>query len=751
MKDGTKVAVGLVALVGGAGLFALVNAGSKPSSAAVGGGVAPPATNPSTYHFVAGHRYDVLWTYATAMPLPAGATQLLQALLDTHFGVGGSKIVKIGQPAPNQVDVIFDCGVDVQDANASQGIGAGKPVTSVLITDLGLSPQTPAPGGAPGGGPPAPPPPPAPGLPSPPGGAVTSPWKRATIINPGDRVRLSIASIDFGTIAQGLNLPISLPGFISLAQNPLMFINRFVAAYPPAPGAPIRPADWPPDDVAIAAEYSAELQYTGTIPINVATLPLPLLVWTMAGVAPSGGAPGGGTTPGGAPSTGPGPVAPPPPPPPGSPGAPQPPGPVAPPPPPPPPPGSPGAPQPPGPVAPPPPPLPAPNVSLTLADNTRQIVINVGDVVLVTLPTMTLLSPWDTFTQGAPISWVDVSPQSPVFALLEEQAGATQGASQTFLYRANAPGSGSITIDAFVGGSLISPYFAVPLLVLSGGLAGGGAPPPPPAAPPPPAPPLTYVFQPGHRYSVVWTYSSVPVQIPTTTAAQGMVDSLVQNAVNAAFGARAPQVVSPTIVSGVTVTAAFDVVLPFTMTNAQRWAGAFPTATLVSVQYQDQGLSPGAPILTGPGPITGPGPAPPPAPPPVVGPPVPILPPPTVSPPPPPPPPPPPSPGHPGPIVGPPPPPPPPPPPARINGTVTGTVSIVVGQQLLVGFPPNFYSSHLTDIVTPPVLRWDNNTIEQTTGNVVVWFTGIAKGSGTIAVPDQNGAFTYVTVWVYPH
>jgi hypothetical protein len=145
---------------------------------------------------------------------------------------------------------------------------------------------------APGGGTTPPPPPPGGGT-SPPGGKTGTAWIRASQINPGDHVRVSVASGDLGVIAAGLGIawPPADPTAAATALSAVLANPAVHTVLAPAgdnftawiPGQGL-PGDWPADDVNAATEYHVEFSYAGAAPVLVSSLPIPAQVWAAKGL-----------------------------------------------------------------------------------------------------------------------------------------------------------------------------------------------------------------------------------------------------------------------------------------------------------------------------------------------------------------------------------------------------------------------------------------------------------------------------------
>lgn len=144
--------------------------------------------------------------------------------------------------------------------------------------------------------PPAPPPPTPTPTPAPTPAPVPVPiapspsltWTAATTVNPGDHVRVSMASSDLQTVMTSLGVAgaPSVAAWTQVLGNPT--IQAVLAAPtmsiwgPDANGAmqptPL-PADWPADDTAAASEFHADFVYGGTAALSVSSLPVPLTAW----------------------------------------------------------------------------------------------------------------------------------------------------------------------------------------------------------------------------------------------------------------------------------------------------------------------------------------------------------------------------------------------------------------------------------------------------------------------------------------
>ena len=133
-----------------------------------------------------------------------------------------------------------------------------------------------------------PPPMPGPVLPPPP--TPTGAWISAPAqINPGTRVRVSVAPGDLGVLAQSIGTTADLNGWKDLLANPVVqsaIQASLVTVWgPDASGAmnpgPL-PSNWPTDDPSPATEYHAEFVYGGASPLVLSDFPVPVLAWVQA-------------------------------------------------------------------------------------------------------------------------------------------------------------------------------------------------------------------------------------------------------------------------------------------------------------------------------------------------------------------------------------------------------------------------------------------------------------------------------------
>lgn len=102
-------------------------------------------------------------------------------------------------------------------------------------------------------------------------------WTKATTINPGDTLRVSINDQDARMLMSALGLPATAQGFLQLLQSPSLaglLASSGIVAYVPGQALP---SNWPSDDVQAAQEWHFEFTYGGSVPI--ATLPIPGQVW----------------------------------------------------------------------------------------------------------------------------------------------------------------------------------------------------------------------------------------------------------------------------------------------------------------------------------------------------------------------------------------------------------------------------------------------------------------------------------------
>lgn len=143
-----------------------------------------------------------------------------------------------------------------------------------------------------------------------------SAWIRAQQLNPGDVVRVAIAPGDLATVARAFGVQPDLAGLQTILASPtvtsVLSYSGTVLVW--MPGDANLPADWPPDDPAVATNIHAQFVYAGSVPMLVTFSPIPFIAWIKKGIGavlpPGGGvvqqAPGFGggfhpigTTPGG--------------------------------------------------------------------------------------------------------------------------------------------------------------------------------------------------------------------------------------------------------------------------------------------------------------------------------------------------------------------------------------------------------------------------------------------------------------------
>jgi len=187
--------------------------------------------------------------------------------------------------------------VGTSPAGATSITGPGGVALTVTVVDQGATPGASTQGGV--------------------GHVAPTPatWTRAstgTVINPGDGVRVSVASGDFAQLASSLNLPLSAAGFQQfLALSKTLGATNATAW---APGDAL-PGDWPGDDPQPASEYHAQFVFNGPAPITVQAWSITPIIWTksggvggwqqLGGVGVQGSGTGNAQTGGGAPSTAP--------------------------------------------------------------------------------------------------------------------------------------------------------------------------------------------------------------------------------------------------------------------------------------------------------------------------------------------------------------------------------------------------------------------------------------------------------------
>jgi hypothetical protein len=128
------------------------------------------------------------------------------------------------------------------------------------------------------------------------GGTTPSPssvaWIATTTVNPGDRVRVSIAAADVDTIAQSMGIPVATVGSAQMQMfQQLLASSAIVRVLAPqgaqmsawAPGDPL-PLDWPKDDAGAASEFHVEFTYAGAAPIYTTAIPIPIHAWVAKGM-----------------------------------------------------------------------------------------------------------------------------------------------------------------------------------------------------------------------------------------------------------------------------------------------------------------------------------------------------------------------------------------------------------------------------------------------------------------------------------
>lgn len=128
---------------------------------------------------------------------------------------------------------------------------------------------------------------PVPGVP-PQGSQV---WVRATTLQPGDEVRVSLPLATLQQIPGVISA--DLPGFEGLLGAPAVVAALGATNFSAwGPGGPVLPSDWPPDDTGAASEVHAQFVYgtpAGSAgpalgPVLVSQLPIPgLMAWVPKG------------------------------------------------------------------------------------------------------------------------------------------------------------------------------------------------------------------------------------------------------------------------------------------------------------------------------------------------------------------------------------------------------------------------------------------------------------------------------------
>lgn len=162
-------------------------------------------------------------------------------------------------------------------ALAAAGVTYAATHHAVAATPGGTPGTTPSGGGGAGGTSPSP-------------SAVA--WVATTTVNPGDRVRVSMAAADVDTIAKTLGIPVSTVGSQQMAMfQQLLASSAIVRVLAPqagqmsawAPGDPL-PTDWPKDDASAANEFHVEFTYAGAAPIYTTAIPIPIHAWVAKGM-----------------------------------------------------------------------------------------------------------------------------------------------------------------------------------------------------------------------------------------------------------------------------------------------------------------------------------------------------------------------------------------------------------------------------------------------------------------------------------
>lgn len=169
--------------------------------------------------------------------------------------------------------------------DSGTGVAIGVGVAAVLVTGIVIAVKKSSASTTPT--PPAPAPPgPHPPAPPPPKNNVV--WVRATQINPGDHVRISIAQADVAPYAQaaGITNPDAMTTWAAVLMLPpvqaiLQPVGGNLNAWIGTQGLP---ADWPNDDANVGAEDHVEFTYGGTSAVSSGALPLTVLVWTAKGL-----------------------------------------------------------------------------------------------------------------------------------------------------------------------------------------------------------------------------------------------------------------------------------------------------------------------------------------------------------------------------------------------------------------------------------------------------------------------------------
>jgi hypothetical protein len=119
---------------------------------------------------------------------------------------------------------------------------------------------------------------PVPGVP--PQGSLV--WVRATTIQPGANVRVSVPLTAFTAATPAA----ALIAFEALLSTPSVVAALGATNFSAwGPGGPALPSDWPPDDTAAASEVHAQFVYGAALaPVLVSQLPIPgLMAWVPKG------------------------------------------------------------------------------------------------------------------------------------------------------------------------------------------------------------------------------------------------------------------------------------------------------------------------------------------------------------------------------------------------------------------------------------------------------------------------------------
>jgi hypothetical protein len=136
------------------------------------------------------------------------------------------------------------------------------------------------------------------GVPGSPGTPPSSPvttWTPAAQIAPGQRVRVSVAAPDVAQLAQSIGSAAGYQGWLDILANPTIQSvlqakigpsgQALISAWGPNPNgdgtmypSPV-PPDWPTDDLHTASEFHAEFVYGGSLPLVLATIPIPVSAW----------------------------------------------------------------------------------------------------------------------------------------------------------------------------------------------------------------------------------------------------------------------------------------------------------------------------------------------------------------------------------------------------------------------------------------------------------------------------------------